>query len=97
MEITEAQYDRIAPCLPVHRGKEPCALAAAEAMFFLHLIPADMDDLPDGRKRHGFDGGGAIFDGRCMATVALREYAIAEIRTGQYVPMGGGGAGAWGE
>ncbi len=95
MEITEAQYDRIAPCLPVQRGKEPCAPAAAEAMFFLHLIPADMDDLPDGRKRHGFDGRGAIFDGRCMAAVALPEYDIARIGTGQYVPVDGGFEHLW--
>ena len=35
--------------------KAPCAHADTEAKFFLHLIPADEDDLPAERKRYGFD------------------------------------------
>ncbi len=77
--------------------KEPCALADTEATFFLHLYPVDVNDLPDGRKRHGFDNldfyfdqRGAIFDGICMARAALPEYDIARIGTGQYVPVDGG-------
>ncbi len=77
--------------------REPCALADVEAMFFLHLYPVDVNDLPDDRKRHGFDNldfrfdqRGAIFDGRCAAAAALPEYDIARIGTGQYVPVDGG-------
>ena len=77
--------------------KEPCVRADTEARFFLHLIPADVADLPDHRRWHGFDNldfdfdeRGVILDGRCMAAVALPEYDIARISTGQYVPVAGG-------
>ena len=82
--------------------KEPCARADTEAMFFLHLYPVDAADLPDHRKQYGFDNldfdfdrRGVIFDGRCMAKVALPEYAIARIGTGQYVSVLGGFHNFW--
>ncbi len=83
--------------------REPCALADTEARFFLHLYPVDVNDLPDDRNRHGFDNldfdffdqRNMIFDGTCMATVALPEYDIARIGTGQYVPMDGGFEHLW--
>ena len=72
--------------------KEPCAGADTEAMFFLHLIPADVADLPDHRKQYGFDNldfdfdqHGERFEGRCLARVPLPEYGISELRTGQYL------------
>ena len=84
--------------------KNPCARADMEAMFSLHLIPADEDDLPEERKQYGFDnldfdfdGRGMIFDGKCMATAALPEYDIISIRTGQYVPLEGGFNQLWEE
>ena len=74
--------------------KEPCVPADTEATFFLHLRPVDVNDLPDDRKQHGFDNldfsfdqRDVIFDGKCMATVALPEYAIARIDTGQFVTV----------
>ncbi len=77
--------------------REPCARADTEAWFFLAVYPVDVNDLPDHRKRHGFDnldfgfgGRGVIFDGRCMAMAALPDYDIARISTGQYVPVPGG-------
>ena len=77
--------------------KEPCARADTEVKFFLHLIPADVNDLPDYRKQYGFDNfdfnfdeRAAIFDGKCLAEAPLPEYAISEIRTGQYVRVDGG-------
>ncbi len=77
--------------------KEPCARADTEATFFLHLYPVDVKDLPDRRKKHGFDNldfdfywFGGVFDGGCTATVSLPEYDIARIGTGQYVPVDGG-------
>ena len=76
--------------------KTPCASADTEAKFFLHLIPADEDDLPAERKRYGFDNldfgfeaHGERLDGKCLAEVPLPEYGISEIRTGQYVPVFG--------
>ena len=77
--------------------KEPCACADTEAMFFLHLIPADEDDLPEERQQYGFDNldfifdqHGERFDGKCLATVPLPAYHISKIRIGQCVPGVGG-------
>ena len=78
--------------------KERCAPADTEATFFLHLYPVDVNDLPPPFRRHGFDNRdfkfgwrGEIFDGKCMvAAVALPEYAIDRVHTGQFVPVGGG-------
>ena len=77
--------------------KEPCAPADVDATFFLHLDPVDVNDLPSQRKQYGFDNldfnfdeRAAILDGKCLAEIPLPEYAISEIRTGQYVPVDGG-------
>ena len=71
--------------------KEPCALSDVGRPFFLHVIPNDVSDLPEDRRRFGFANfgfssflmDGAIFDGRCIASVPLPEYEIAGVRTGQ--------------
>ncbi len=70
--------------------KEPCATDDVEARFFLHVVPSEPADLPD-RRHHfanlDFDFGahGALLNGRCAAVVALPDYEIADIRTGQYL------------
>ena len=74
--------------------KEPCARADTKAKFFLHLIPADVNDLPDHRQQYSFDNLDFDFDerrvlhedGRCMATTVLPKYDILRIRTGQFLP-----------
>ncbi len=70
--------------------------------FFLHLRPVDINDLPSYRQEHGFDNldfsfeqHGLLSGGRCLARVALPEYAIAAIRTGQYVPVADGSNQLW--
>ena len=72
-------------------AKEPCEQRDTEARFFLHVTPERLGDLPDERREHGFDNldfdffpNGAVFEGKCAARIALPEYAIASIRTGQY-------------
>ena len=70
--------------------KEPCGAEDVQAPFFLHVDPADASDLPIYRKWYGFDNldfdwSGERRDGQCRAIVKLPEYAIAGIRTGQYV------------
>ena len=72
--------------------KEPCGQADTETRFFLHLVPDRVDDLPEEHRRHGFDNldfdfflRGGHFDGKCLARVPLPGYAIASIRTGQFV------------
>ena len=73
--------------------KEPCVKGNTQAPFFLHLLPADANDLPEWSKPYGFENRdfdfgehGAVFDGKCLATVPLPEYDIDSFRTGQYVP-----------
>ncbi len=82
--------------------KEQCDPVDTADRFFLHLIPADVDDLPEHRRHHGFDNldfewrpgakfkrRGAIFNGKCIKTVPLPDYPVTGIRTGQYVPGAG--------
>ena len=85
--------------------KEPCADGDTAARFFLHVFPADPAELPAYRRRHGFDrygfdnrdfrfeDYGTRFDSRwgrtCLALVRLPGYAIASLRTGQYVSGAG--------
>jgi len=73
--------------------RESCAAADTAAGFFLHIIPADRADLPPARQAAGFanldfafDRRGGPFNGKCLAAVALPNYPIKAIRTGQYVP-----------
>ncbi len=75
--------------------REQCAPEDTDAWFFLHLTPVDADALPGERREHGFDNldfrfgtRGARFDGRCVASVRLPDYAIADVRTGQYAAGG---------
>ena len=74
--------------------REPCAPADTEPPFFLHVIPANVNDLPGDRKRYGFDNldfhfgrdSGRRFGGKCLVTRPLPDYKIASIQTGQYTP-----------
>ncbi len=74
--------------------KEPCARADTEPRFFVHIIPADANDLPAVRKQHGFDNldfnfgwhNGRRFGGKCLLTRPLPDYEITSIRTGQFIP-----------
>ena len=77
-------------------SREPCAPADISDKFFLHLIPADQDDLPDNRQQYEFDNldfnfaeAGGIAEGKCIARVLLPDYPITRIRTGQYIPESG--------
>ena len=73
--------------------KEPCDPADTEPRFFLHVIPADANDLPLNRKRDGFDnldfdfgdyGKGMSFGGKCLMIRSLPDYKMTNIRTGQF-------------
>ena len=78
-------------------ARQPCAFDDMKPRFFLHLVPADMGDLPPARKARkasGFDNRdfafgerGALFDGKCVATWRL-PYRVAHLRTGQYTAKG---------
>ena len=72
--------------------KEPCAAEDLRARFFLHVIPAEAGDLSPQDRRHGFENRdfdyhehGALFGAACVALAPLPEYAIARLRTGQFI------------
>ena len=90
VDYTDSRGNRIkamtVPSLPV----QPSSTAGMR--FFLHLIPVDVDDLPDHRKRHGFDNLDFRFKDydlplteRPVAVRELPAYDIAGIRTGQFL------------
>ena len=73
--------------------REGCMAADTAAGFFLHIRPVNGADLAAARREYGFEvrdfefaHWGEHFDGQCAAVVPLPGYAIAGIRTGQYVP-----------
>ena len=101
----DAAYESVGASRPVARSvfdlhldgrtltyvKSPCAREETESRFFLHIIPVDVNDLPDGRERWGFDNldfsfefDGVRFDDACMVSVRLPAYPIAEVATGQF-------------
>ena len=70
--------------------RQPCKPADTQGQFLLNIIPADINRLPDEYKQLGFERRGFTFDqygvlsdGKCIATVPLPDYAIAEIFTRQ--------------
>lgn len=72
-------------------AKNPCAPDNTADLFFLHITPADPDDLPEQWLRHGFEGRdfrfddmGMYFDASCYVRVPLPNYEITRIYTGQY-------------
>ena len=76
----------------LHYVKKDCSAADTAARFLLHFIPVVVSDLPAERQEYGsenrdfdFAERGAMFDGKCMATVGLPDYPLAAIRTGQFV------------
>ena len=75
--------------------KEQCSPEDTEQMFFLHLDPVDMNDLPNYRKQYGFDNLDFTFEPRrpikgevCVAIRELPDYAVAAVRTGQFTGEG---------
>ena len=75
----------------LHYLREECAASDAEARFFLHVTPLDPADLPEERRAAGFDNldfafgdRGLRYEGRCLASVALPDYGIARVVTGQF-------------
>ena len=73
--------------------RETCAATDTAANFFLHIIPAEVADLPAERRDAGFanldfdfERRGGHFDGKCLAAISLPHYPIKAIRTGQHIP-----------
>lgn len=71
--------------------RAPCAAQDVRRRFFLHIVPADLAVLPERRQRRGFDNldfdfgeHGAVLDEGCVAALALPDYPIARVYTGQF-------------
>ena len=89
--IARSEFDLYVDDGKIYYVKEPCAIEDTQVGFFLHVVPADLNDLPEARREYGFDNldfrfdvRGVHFDGKCAASVGLPQYAIARITTGQY-------------
>ena len=75
--------------------REPCAEADTRQRFFLHVYAARSEGGDDRRANLDFDFGyrGALFDGKCVALVALPEATpgggpVVRLRTGQFSSAG---------
>ena len=71
--------------------RDGCAREDAEPRFFVHAWAADAGDLPADRREAGFEAlgfafgdHGVRFGDTCMARIALPDYALRSVRTGQY-------------
>ena len=80
--------------LYVKEGRCVGSAEEPEEPFFLHVVPLHPSDLPENRKEHGYDN--LDFDianirlrlgisHRCVVARRLPDYAVASIRTGQFV------------
>ena len=78
--------------------KEPCAPADTQAKFVLHVVPANLADLPAHRQPYGSDNLGFYFKwselgkflgfrlgDQCIAIAQLPAYAIDRIHIGQWI------------
>ncbi len=71
--------------------KEGCRQGDLTARFFVRVFPVDETDLPEGRRRAGFENrnfsrSGLVIDGqRCAVKRSLPSYPIRRIHTGQFV------------
>ena len=74
--------------------RSSCSQTDIDTRFFLHIIPYYLNDLPENRRRIGFDNldfnfqknyvnQGEEYD--CTTVQELPEYEISGIRTGQYI------------
>ncbi len=70
-------------------AKEPCAYEDVAERFFLHVLPAGREDSASWEGFENLDfwftDHGQRWQGACLAAVTLPDYAIARIRTGQFV------------
>ena len=71
---------------------DTCSQDDRDALFSLHWAPTDKAHLPAYWKEYGFnvrdfrlEEYGVKSGGRCVAVVALPEYDISQIKTGQFV------------
>ena len=85
--IIDAAYDVYRSDNALTLVKEPCAPSfMRELAFRLRVTPVNADDLPHWRRAEGFEslsaplsGYGALHDGKCVVSVPLPDYPIANL------------------
>ena len=85
--IIDAAYDVYRTDDALTLVKEPCAPSfMRELVFRLRVTPVNTDDLPHWRRANGFEtlsgplsGYGALRDGKCVVSVPLPDYPIANL------------------
>lgn len=87
----EYALSRTSDALVYSRDGECGTLSERRSRIFLHVHPADANDIPERRRPHGFDNLDFHFhdeasdeNGRCVARISLPEYDIDRIRTGAF-------------
>ncbi len=74
----------------LYYSKENCTTGDTKFPFYLHVIPKNISDIPDQRRKHGFDNldrdwtGVTTRNAQCIMSVPLPAYPIKHIRTGQW-------------
>ena len=93
--VARAEFDIYIHDGRIYYYKEECTQEDVADWFFLHIIPVQEGDLPESRRRHGFEnldfpfeGRGVLLGGKCATQIELPPYPIARIRTGQFIPDG---------
>ena len=94
--VVESKYDVYARDNALLYVRELCSQEDVEATFFVHVVPVDVNDLPDYRRRDDADSLDFRFEehgwrsgDQCLAARRLPTYAIRHVETGQYGPGGG--------
>ena len=82
--------------------RAPCTGNDTKARFLVHLYAREPGDLPADRQQYGFEnldfdfsGKGVAWDGKCLATIQLPDYAIHRAAVGQFVRAEGGYRDLW--
>ncbi len=85
-----ARFDVYRDAHAVRWVQEPCRPEDTEPWFFLHVAPADTQDLPPHRRPAGFEvlnfsfpERGVRIDDACLVSVPLPAYPVRALRVGQ--------------
>ena len=93
--VVRARFDIYRDAHAVSWVQEPCRPEDTELWFFLHVAPADPQDLPLNRRRQGFEvlnfsfpERGVRIDDACLVSVPLPAYPLRALQVGQRQHLG---------
>ena len=93
--IIRAQFDVYLTDEHLVYVRELCDTSDINDNFFVHIIPVDVENLPEDSRGYGFENLDFVLfdrgfsDGpRCAAVIELPDYDISRIRTGQFTDQG---------